>query len=149
MAGLSDLSASNFMKLTIDNVEITDIESWGGLNEETSIIEVKQYNSKSARKLVGSSTVGAVELTCSFNPSTESYKALAAARAAESVKPFKITYYGNASKTEASSRTFNGIVTSYSESGEFDAQRTVSYTIAVDGALGDLVDETTVSKAAK
>ncbi|WP_188013164.1 hypothetical protein [Photobacterium damselae] len=140
MAGLSGISVSNYMKLTIDGKEITDIESFGGLNEETSIVEVKQYNQKYARKLVGSATVSAVELTCSFNPASESYKALVAARTSEAVKPFVVTYYNNAAKTESSSRTFNGIVTSYGESGEYDAQRTCTWTIAVDGALGALTD---------
>ncbi|ELA9841221.1 hypothetical protein V4F87_003263 [Vibrio parahaemolyticus] len=142
MAGLSDISVSNYMSLAIAGTEITDIESFGGLNEETSIVEVKQYNQKFARKLSGSSTVGAVEITCSFNPNSESYKALAAARASDERKEFKVIYFNNAAKTEGSSRTFQGIVTSYSESGEYDAQRTCTWSIAVDGALGELKAET-------
>ncbi|WP_347368025.1 hypothetical protein [Vibrio vulnificus] len=138
MAGLSDISVSNYMKIMMDTVEITDIESFGGFNEETSIVEVKQYNQKFARKLAASSTVGAVELTCSFAPESASYKALAVAKATDARKPFTVTYYNNASKTEASERTFTGIVTSYTESGEYDAQRTCTWTIAVDGALGEL-----------
>ena len=149
MAGLTDISVSNYMKLEMANAEITDIESYGGLNEETSIVEVKQYNQKFARKLVGSSTVGAVEITCSFNPSTASYKALATAKAADTKSAFKVTYYNNASKTNSSTRTFSGIVTSYTESGEFDAQRTCTWTIAIDGALGALTDGTGTVRESK
>ncbi|KFA99266.1 hypothetical protein [Vibrio sp. ER1A] len=146
MAGLQDISVSNYMKLAMGATEITDIESFGGLNEETSIVEVKQYNQKFARKLSGSSTVGAVEITCSFNPASESYKALTTAKAADARNEFTVTYYNNASKSEASSRTFHGIVTSYSESGEYDAQRTCTWTIAVDGALGALTEVAAPSK---
>lgn len=138
MAGLTDISVSNYMKFEIADVEVTDIESFGGINEESSIIEVKQYNLKFARKLSGSSSVGAIELTCTFNPASAGYKALADARSTDALSDFTITYYNNAGKTEASSREFKGLVTSYSESGEFDAQRTCTWTIAVDGAMGDL-----------
>ena len=135
MAGITNLSVANYMSLTIGDVEITDIESFGGLSEETSIVEVKQYNLKMARKLVGSGSVGAIELTCSFNPSTASYKALLAAKTSEALSAFTVTYYNNASKSESETRTFNGIVTSYSESGEYDSQRNVTYSIAVDGGV--------------
>ena len=142
MAGLSDISISNFMKVEMKNgsafVEITDLESWSGFQEDTSIVEVKQYNAKFARKLAASGTVNAVEMTCSFIPESASYKALATARASEARTEFKVTYFNGADKKEASSRTFMGIVSSYSEATEFDAQRTCSYTIAVDGALGAL-----------
>ncbi|MGL4765213.1 MAG: hypothetical protein ACRC2N_09335 [Aeromonas sp.] len=144
MAGLSDISISNFMKVEMKNgstfVEITDIESWSGFQEDTSIVEVKQFNAKFARKLAASGTVNAVEMTCSFIPASPSYKALADARAKEDAREFRVTYFSGADKAESSSRTFKGIVASYSEASEYDAQRTCSYTIAVDGALGELKD---------
>lgn len=140
MAGLSDITVSNYMKFEIAKTEVTDIESFGGITEESSIVEVKQYNLKFARKLSGSSSVGAIELTCSFNPNSAGYKALAEARSTDTLSDFTITYYNNAAKTEASSRTFKGLVTSYGESSEYDAQRTCTWTIAVDGAMGELKD---------
>ncbi|HHG3075758.1 TPA: hypothetical protein ACPVXB_001016 [Vibrio parahaemolyticus] len=135
MAGLSDISVSNYLEIKLGDKAIANIESFGGLNEETSLVEVKQYNTKFARKLAASATVGAVELTCSFVPEEASYKALMDAKNAESRNQFTVTYFNNASKTESTVRTFTGIVTSYSESGEFDAQRTCTWTIAVDGAI--------------
>ncbi|WP_429142515.1 hypothetical protein [Aeromonas veronii] len=151
MAGLSDITVSNFMKVEMKNdstfVEITDIESWSGFQEDTSIIEVKQFNAKYARKLAASGTVNAVELTCSFIPASASYKALADARTKEDAREFRVTYFNGADKAESSSRTFKGIVASYSEATEFDAQRTCSYTIAVDGELGELKDGVATVKA--
>lgn len=151
MAGLSDISVSNFMKVEIKAgstfTEITDIESWSGFSEETSIVEVKQYNTKYAAKLAGSSTVNPVEMTTTFNPSTPSYKALAAARKSEAPTEFKVTYYNGADKKESSSRTFKGIVTSYSETTEFDTQRACAWTIAVSGELSDLTDGTATREA--
>jgi hypothetical protein len=144
MAGLSDISISNFMKVEMKTgatfAEITDIESWSGFQEDTSIVEVKQFNTKFALKLAASGTVNAVEMTCSFIPSSASFKALAEARAKEDAREFRVTYYNGADKAQSSSRTFKGIVASYSESTEYDAQRTCAYTIAVSGALGDLTD---------
>ncbi|MDT8865859.1 hypothetical protein [Vibrio fluvialis] len=152
MSGLSDISVSNYMKLEMKvgasaPIEILDIEGWGGLEDETNIVEVAQYNRKYARKLVGSSSIGAIELNCSFNPSTPSYKALADARAADAKAVFTVTYYNDASKTESSKRDFTAIVASYTESGEFDTQRTCTWTLAVDGALGPLVDGTAAPEA--
>lgn len=138
MAGLSDLSIANYMTFTVNNVEITDIEAFSGLGEETSIVEVKTYNTKMARKLVAGGTVAAAEMTCSFIPETPSFKALTVARIAETPQVCEITYWNNSSKTTGSKRTFNGIVTSESITGEIDTQRQVTYSIAVDGALGAL-----------
>lgn len=146
MAGLTDISVSNFMKVEIKPVsggsftEIQDIQSWSGFQEETSQIEVKTYNQKYARKLAGSASVSAIEMTMTFNPASEGYKALAKARADETKHTFKVTYFQDATKTNGSTREFNGIVTSYSESSEYDSQRTCTWSIAVDGALGELQD---------
>lgn len=140
MAGLQDISVGTYTGFKIGNVEIGGVEGFGGFSEETSIIEVKQYGARFARKLAGSSTVAPIELTCSFNPTDAGYVALAAARANDTRSEFTVTYYNNASKTAGAKRTFNGIVTAYAESSENDAARTCTWTIAVDGALGALED---------
>lgn len=142
MSGLSDLSIANYMTFKVNNVEITDIEAFSGLGEETSIVEVKTFNTKMARKLVAGGTVAAAEMTCSFIPESPSFKALTAARVSETPQTCELTYWSNAAKTEGTKRTFQGIVTSESIAGELDTQRTVTYSIAVDGALGALTAAT-------
>ncbi|EIE5877569.1 hypothetical protein LDV99_004498 [Vibrio parahaemolyticus] len=137
MSGLTDISVSNYMDIKIDTTEITDIEGFSGLTDETNVIEVKQYNRKFPRKLIGSSAGSTIELTCSFNPSTASYQALMAAKASGESKAFEVIYYGDSAKSAAASakRTFTAVVTGYSESAEFDTQRTCTWTIAIDSDI--------------
>ncbi|MCU8498497.1 hypothetical protein M2G70_07440 [Vibrio vulnificus] len=135
MAGLTDISLANYMDIKVGEVLIGHLESFSGLSEETSVVEVKQYNLKMARKLPASGSVAAVEITQSFVPSDAGYVALMAARKSEALTNFTVVYYKDPSKVDKEERTFKGYVTSYSESGEFDAHRQCTWSIAVDGAV--------------
>lgn len=135
MAGLSDISLANYMDIKIGDVVIGHLESFSGLSEETSVVEVKQFNLKMARKLPASGTVSAVELTQSFVPTDAGYIALMAARKAETKADFTVIYYKDPAKVESETRTFQGYVTSYGETGEFDAHRQCNWSIAVDGSV--------------
>ncbi|EHM6953370.1 hypothetical protein KGV31_002169 [Vibrio parahaemolyticus] len=135
MAGLTDISLANYMDIKIGDVVVGEIESFSGLSEETSIVEVKQFNQKMARKLPASGTVAAVEITQSFVPTDVGYVALMAARKSEALQDFEVKYYKDPSKADFEVRTFKGYVTSYGETGEFDAHRQCNWSIAVDGAV--------------
>lgn len=135
MAGLTDISLANYMDIKIGDTVIGELESFSGLSEETSVVEVKQYNKKMARKLPASGSVAAVEITQSFVPSDAGYVALMAARKSEALSEFTVIYYKDATKAVSETRTFRGYVTSYGESGEYDAQRQANWSIAVDGAI--------------
>ncbi|WP_028022236.1 hypothetical protein [Enterovibrio calviensis] len=149
MAGIEDISISNYMSIKIDAVEITDIESFSGLSEETNFIEVKQYNRSAPRKLVGSKASSTVEVTCSLNPASASYTALMAAKQGAGSKPFEVTYFQDANKTAGNSvtRTFTGLVGSYSESAEYDAQRTCTWVISIDSDIAFENGSTVKAKA--
>lgn len=135
MAGLTDISVSNYMDLKIGEVVITDIESFSGISEETNVVEVKQYNRATPRKLVGSKSGAALELTCTLNPSTASHKALFAAKKSFEPQDVEVKYYQDANKAEFITRTFTALVTGYSESSEYDAQRTCTWAISVDSDI--------------
>lgn len=135
MAGLTSISLGNYMDIKIGDTVIGELESFSGFSEETSQVEVKQYNSKFARKLPASGTVAAVELTQSFVPSDAGYIALMAARKSETLQDFEVKYYKDPAKTDFEVRTFKGYVTSYGETGEFDSHRQATWSIAVDGAV--------------
>ncbi|KJR15238.1 hypothetical protein [Vibrio parahaemolyticus] len=135
MAGLTDISLANYMEIKVGDALIGHLESFSGLSEETSVVEVKQYNNKMARKLPASGSVAAVELTQSFVPSDAGYVALMAARRSEALTSFTVTYYKDATKAAKETRTFKGYVNSYSESGELDSHRQCTWSIAVDGAI--------------
>ena len=135
MAGLSDLSLANYMDIKIGDVLIGELESFSGLSEETSVVEVKQFNLKNSRKLPASGSVAAVELTQSFVPTDVGYVALMAARKSEALQDFEVKYFKDPSKVDFEIRTFKGYVTSYGETGEFDAHRQATWSIAVDGSI--------------
>lgn len=135
MAGLTDISLANYMDVKIGETVIGHLESFSGLSEETSVVEVKQYNQKMARKLPSSGSVSAVELTQSLVPNDAGYVALMAARKSEALQDFEIKYYKDPSKADFEVRSFKGYVTSYSETGEFDSHRQCTWSISVDGGV--------------
>ncbi|ENM2831976.1 hypothetical protein AB6Q85_002323 [Vibrio cholerae] len=137
MSGLTDISVSNYMDIKVNDVAVADLESFSGLTDELNVIEVKQYNRKFPRKLVGSSTGSTLELVCSLNPASESYTNLMSAKTSSASVPVQVVYFGDAAKTAANSatRTFTAVVTGYAESAEFDAQRTVTWTLAIDSDI--------------
>ncbi|MGU5689086.1 hypothetical protein [Aeromonas caviae] len=135
MAGMADANVSNYLEVKIGETVITDIESITGFGQNANIIEFFNYNNKYSRKLIGSASVDPMEMVCTYIPESASYKALESARANETKSEIVITLFDSPTKTNGNTLTFNGYVASKSVSTEFDTQRTVSYTIAVDGGV--------------
>lgn len=135
MAGMTDANVSNYLEVKIGETVITDIESITGFGQNANIIEFFNYNNKYSRKLIGSASVDPMEMVCTYVPESASFKALEKARADETKSEIVITLFDGPTKTNGNTLTFNGYVASKSISTEFDTQRTVSYTIAVDGGV--------------
>ncbi|EQB2600688.1 hypothetical protein ACYHQE_004374 [Aeromonas salmonicida] len=135
MAGMVDANVSNYLQVKIGTVEITDIESLTGFAQNANIIEFFNYNNKYSRKLVGSASVDPMEMVCTYLPESAAYKAMEKARAEETRSAITITLFENATKKTGNTLTFTGIVGSKSISTEFDTQRTVTYSVAVDGGI--------------
>jgi len=137
MPGLSELSVANWMTVTIDAVDCTDMVSLTGGATNANIIEVLQYNQEYAKKLVGSKSTDPFELVCSYVPSTASYKALDTLAKNNKAVEVKITLKSGAGTTGVTSQilTFTGIIASKTISSEFDTARTVTYSIAVSGGI--------------
>lgn len=135
MAGMADANVSNYLEVKIGETVIADIESITGFGQNANIIEFFNYNNKYSRKLIGSASVDPMEMVCTYIPESASYKALESARANETKSEIVITLFDSPTKTNGNTLTFNGYVASKSVSTEFDTQRTVSYTIAVDGGV--------------
>lgn len=130
-----DANVSNYLQVKIGTVEITDIESLTGFAQNANIIEFFNYNNKYSRKLVGSASVDPMEMVCTYLPESAAYKAMEKARAEETRSAITITLFENATKKTGNTLTFTGIVGSKSISTEFDTQRTVTYSVAVDGGI--------------
>lgn len=136
MAGISDINVSNWLTLTVDGVEVTDVQTISGGGSNANIIEIRHYNEEFAKKLVGSKSVDPFEVTCSYVPSTASYKALALLAKSNEAVECKLTLKGGASAAQGSQDLkFTGIISSKSISTEYDAGRTVTYSIAVSGGI--------------
>lgn len=130
-----DANVSNYLQVKIGTVEITDIESLTGFAQNANIIEFFNYNNKYSRKLVGSASVDPMEMVCTYLPESAAYKAMEKARAEETRSAITITLFENATKKTGNTLTFTGIVGSKSILTEFDTQRTVTYSVAVDGGI--------------
>lgn len=141
MAGLNDISLANFTKVKITDAidydtEITNIQSIGESSDEATVVDVPQYGVKYLRKLVGSANAAPIEIGVSLDPSEASFQLLE-------------DYYTNGTKTKVKVElldgsgnghffTFEAYVASKSLSNEFDAVRTVSFSLAIDGAVSAL-----------
>jgi len=144
MSGLNDISLGNFTKIYYEDldasnaeVEIANVQSFSHPSDERSLVDVPQYGSTYQRKLAGSASTGAAELVVNFNPSDETHQYLLAEYKAGRIQTFKVEVLADEAGSSGSYYTFNGQVTSKSASGDFDSVTTVSFSLSVDGALGD------------
>jgi hypothetical protein len=92
------------------------------------------------RKLVGTASAGPVDIVCNFNPADTTQQYLLASYAAGRREKFKLLMT-NADGSEGSFVEFDGFVASKSQANEFDAARTITFSIAIDGALGAITDQ--------
>ena len=142
MAGLQDISLGNntFVYATdvIDyDTLIGSLQSVGDITRESNIVDVPVYGEEFQRKLVGSSTVGSIDVVTNTDPSDEGYVLLSAKAKTKERVNFKVEFQ-NASKTAGHFITFTGIVASNSMSSSFDETRSTTFSIAVDGATSEL-----------
>lgn len=136
MAGISKITPANYLTLKVDDTVLNHVNQVSGGGVNANVIDVLEYNTQYAQKLVGSRSVDAFEVVCGYVPESADYKAMQALIAsAETVECVLTIKSGPAVGAESNTITFQGIVTSKSISTEFDAQATVTYTIAVSGGL--------------
>ncbi|EDM66143.1 hypothetical protein PE36_00060 [Moritella sp. PE36] len=149
MAGLTDISVGNFTKVYYESatpgtfVEIANIQSITHPTDELNIVEVPQFGQKYPRKLPGSSTTGNAEIVVNFDPADASHIYLLASYKAGDKESFKIEILEAAGSAVGTFITWNGFVSSRSSAGEFDAVTTLTFSLAVDDALGDWEDNPT------
>lgn len=143
MAGLDDISVANYTKLYYDAtgtpVAINEIQSIGELTDEKTIIDVQTYGVQYLRKLVGTSNAGPLEIVVNLDPSDATHVYLLNSYKNGTREAFKLEM-SNAAGTQGDSISFNGFVGSKTIGNDFDTARTVSFSIAIDGALGDLTE---------
>lgn len=141
MAGLADITVSNYLKVYYDvagiDTEITNIQSFTHPTDEKNVIEVAQFGSDYPRKLTGSSSTGNAELVLNFNPSDASHQYLLAAYKSGAKQTFKVEVNSDVAGTKSSYYEFEGQVASKSVSGDFDTVTTITFSLSVDGAIGD------------
>ncbi|MBS9935789.1 MULTISPECIES: phage tail tube protein [Vibrio harveyi group] len=147
MAGLTDISLGNFTKVYYEDldsgnaeVEIANVQSFSHPSDERNIIDVPQYGQTYQRKLAGSASTGAAELVVNFNPADATHQYLLAEYKSGRIQTFKVEVLADESGTAGSFYTFKGQVASKSASGDFDSVTTITFSLSVDGALGDWTD---------
>lgn len=142
MAGLDDISVANYTKLYYglsgSEVEITHVQSVGELTDEKTIIDVQEYGVQYLRKLVGTASAGPLEVIVNLDPSDATHQYMLNSYKLGTQESFTLELT-NAAGDKGDRVTFKGFVGSKSIGNDFDSARTVSFSIAVDGALSDLV----------
>lgn len=145
MAGLDDISVANYTKLKYGDagseVTIVGVQSVGELTDEKTIIDVQEYGSVYLRKLVGTANAGPLEVVINLNPNEVTHKYLLNSYKTGARERFTLELT-NAAGDKGDSVVFNGFLGSKSLGNDFDSARTISMSIAIDGALGDLVANT-------
>lgn len=140
MAGLSDISVSNYTKVEYKSGSaykaVLNLEQMSGLGFESNIIDVMQFGNRFARRLVGSASSTPIELVCSYNPADASFTDLAGLVKSNARTEFKITQYADADQKNGHTITLTAIVASIAYGNEHDSQRQVTYSLAVDGEIG-------------
>lgn len=145
MAGLTDISLGNFSTISYaDDVDtpttytdIVNVQTLTHPTDERNIVEVGQYGQIYPRKLVGSSTTGNAEVVVNFDPSNATHQYMLAGYVSGDQIRFRITVFEGNGSANGSYFEFIGRVSSKSSSGEFDAVTTVTFSIAVDGAIDE------------
>lgn len=147
MPGLADITVANYTKVYYQDrdsadaeTEILNIQSFTHPTDEKNIIEVSQYGQDYPRKLSGSSSTGNAEVMVNFDPSDPTHQYLLAEYKSGRKQTFKVEVNGDINGTTSSYYEFNGQVVSKSASGEFDGITAVTFSLSVDGALGDWTD---------
>ena len=143
MAGLQDISVSNYTNLqyTTDAGAvwgtITNVQSLGELSDEKTIIDVQEYGAAYLRKLVGTANAGPMDVTVNFDPSDPTHIFLLNSYKNGTQEQMRLVM-NNADGSAGNFVEFYGFVASKSQGNEFDAARTMTFSIAIDGALGDI-----------
>lgn len=145
MPGLDDISVANYTNLsygqTGSEVKITEIQSIGELTDEKTIIDVQEYGAAYLRKLVGTANAGPLEVVVNLDPSDVTHQYLLNSYKLGTQERFTLELT-NAAGDKGDKVVFNGFLGSKSIGNDFDSARTVTFSIAIDGALGDLVANT-------
>lgn len=144
MPGLSDISVGNFTTIEYSPVaantytEVENVQQIGNIPDEKNIIDVPQYNVTYMRKLTGSANAGPVEVVCNMHVGDATFAALEAAYKNNTKFDWKITYRDAEGGSTEETILFTGQIASKSLSSEFDAVRTVTWAVTIDGAVGDV-----------
>ncbi len=141
--GLDDISVANFtvLEYTTDGgttwIPVTNVQSIGELSDEKNIIDVQEYGATYLRKLVGTANAGPMDIVVNFKPDDVTHLYLLNSYKTGTQEEMRLVMY-NADQSAGDYVEFNGFVASKSQGNDFDSARSLTFSIAIDGALGDI-----------
>ena len=152
MAGILDITVANYLEVFVSTdltasppsapayALLENVQSVGEMTDESTIIDIPAYGSRYLSKVVGSANAGPIELVVSLDPTAAIQILMRQAYEANTKLTFEVRMGNSASTvgTTYDSVEFVGYVASATIANEFDAIRTQTFSIAVDGALGTL-----------
>ena len=144
MASLSDIALGNFTKIKItpaggSEFELADVQSIGDVGDEATIVDVPEFNRKYLRKLVGSANAGPMEVVCNLVPdlgqTESSFEQMEDAYTNGTRCAVVVELLEDDAGTNGDKFSFNALVASKTLSTGFDTVRTVTWSLAIDGAV--------------
>ncbi|CAH6081978.1 TPA: hypothetical protein OT044_000452 [Citrobacter koseri] len=116
-----------------DFVVIPEIAAFPTVGAENVVIDVVTYNNAYNRKLLGTKSVPDITLSVNYQPDNAVHQKLLQLEESQTRAQFKITYYENATHTNAYSITYVAFVSSSVTSGDKDEVVKRDFVLSVDG----------------
>lgn len=140
--GIDSIQMGNYTKVLVGltaspTAELEDLSSVGDIADEATVVDVPAYGSKYLKKLVGSHNAGPIEIVVNLNPDSIAAPQQKLMREAylNDTKVYVVVQMLDSNGTAGDFVEFAGYVTSGSISNEFDAVRTQTFSVAVDGPV--------------
>ncbi len=112
---------------------IPEISTFNGPGGAGQVIDVTDLDSEAMEKIMGLPDEGQLSFDMNYLPDNAYHTALRAARASQTLTPFKIVF----TDVGTTEWTFNGFVTGFTVTGGVNAPIKASVTIEISGAISE------------
>ena len=143
--GIDTIQISNYVKVLvgltpIPTTTLEEVQSVGEITDEATVVDIPSYGSQYLKKVVGSKNAGPVEIVVNLNPDsiTAPQQKLLRDAYKNDTKIYFTIQMLNSAGDAGDEITFEGFVASASISNEFDAVRTQTFSVAIDGAVSPI-----------
>ncbi|EPF6564087.1 MULTISPECIES: phage tail tube protein [Serratia] len=132
-----EFSTTSGSTASTDYKVIPEIASFVTSGFESTVIEVKSFNDSYSRKLLGSKSVGDIDIEVNWIPDDVTHMAMETAADSQKRCQVRITYYEDATHTTGYFIVYNVLVASITVSGDTNEVVKKTFKLAVDKGAVD------------